>query len=150
MDRTKKTFWTVFAITAIVTILPAFIGLYYKDRMPEQVAIHFDAAGNPNQFMSRSFAIWLVPLIILGVHVICSLIYYFSFQKVKTESMKKMLTGLQWIMPEISCGSSYPVLASALGMEVNVPVFILLLTVAIIVICILASLPVIREQSRQK
>ena len=33
-------------ITAIVTLLPAVVGLLLWERLPEQIATHFDANGN--------------------------------------------------------------------------------------------------------
>lgn len=150
MDEWKKRFWTNCVLTSIITVIPAVFGFVYMNRMPEQVAIHFDAAGNPNNYMNREIAAWITPALCLVVHIICCIVYYFSMDKVKTVEEKKMLINYQWLIPVVSCGASFMVLAYALGKNINVLAFVGILLVAVLAICILAALPVIMKASRRK
>lgn len=148
-NELKKRFWTNFVLTSIITVVPVIFGLLYMNRMPEQVAIHFDAAGNPNNYMSREIAAWLTPVLCLVVHVLCCIVYYVCMGKAKSDEEKKMMINYQWLIPVVSCGASFMVLAYALGKKINVMIFVLILMVAVIAICVLAALPVIMK-SRKK
>ncbi len=150
MDEFKKKFWTNFVLTSVITLVPVIFGLIYMDRMPEQVAIHFDAAGNPNNYMSREIAAWIVPVLCFGVHILCCIVYYISMGKVKTDEEKKMMINYQWLIPVVSCGASFMVLAYALGKQINIIAFVLILVVVVLAICILAALPVIRKASNKE
>ncbi len=150
MDELKKRFWSNFVLTGVITLVPAVFGFVYMDRMPEQIAIHFDAAGNPNQYMSRNFAVWLVPAICLVLHILCCICYYICMGKMKTDVEKKMLINYQWLIPVISCGASFMILANALGKNINMPIFALILVVVVVAICVIAALPVLKQAKRRK
>ena len=146
----KKRFWTTFSMAGVLTIIPVFFGLKYLNRMPEQIAIHFDAAGNPNQYMARSLAVWIVPVICLVMHILCSVCYYLCLGKVKTVEEKKMLVNLQWIIPVVSCGASFMILANALGKSINMVAFAVIIVVVVVALCVVACLPVLMRAYRKK
>ncbi len=149
MDDLKKRFWSNFVLTSIVTVIPVIFGILYKDRMPEQVAIHFDASGNPNNYMSRDIAVWITPVLCLVVHVLCCVLYYVLMGRVQSDEEKKMMIYYQWLIPVVSCGASFMVLAFALGKSINILAFVLILVVAVIAISILAALPVLKKGNRK-
>lgn len=61
-------------------ILMALVGLYYRDQMPERIPIHFDIKGNPDNWMIREQAIWLIPAIALAAYLLFSLVTHYLFK----------------------------------------------------------------------
>ena len=45
-------------LTACITALPMLLGLVLWSRLPETIATHFDAHGNPNGWSSKAFAVF--------------------------------------------------------------------------------------------
>ena len=68
----KKNLKTIIA-TALITISPVVIGLIMWDKLPEKIATHFGANGIPDQYSSKAFAVFGLPLVLLGVHLLCIL-----------------------------------------------------------------------------
>ena len=95
----KKHLKTVIA-TSIVTLSPIIIGLALWDKLPEQIATHFNANNEPDQYSSKAFAVFGLPFIMLFFHFICLL-------ATKADPKRKNLTDknlviVMWITPAIS------------------------------------------------
>lgn len=61
LKKYKKTM----ILTSVVMLLPILVGVLLWDRLPEQVATHFDFEGNPNGWTSREFTVFGIPLFLL-------------------------------------------------------------------------------------
>ena len=68
----KKNLKTIIA-TAIITLSPIVIGLIMWDKLPEKIVTHFGANGTPDQYSSKAFAVFGLPLVLLGIHLLCIL-----------------------------------------------------------------------------
>lgn len=66
-----KTYRKNVIITSIITILPMLAGIYFWKSLPEQMATHFDFNGAANGWSSRGFAVFGLPLFLLGIHLLC-------------------------------------------------------------------------------
>ena len=64
-----KQYKKIIIITTLITLLPIFIGLILWNQLPNQIAIHFDFSGTPDQFVNKFLAITLVPLFMTLVHL---------------------------------------------------------------------------------
>jgi len=51
----------------VLVVLTALVGLAFLDQLPAEVAIHFGAAGQPDDYASRSVALALLPALQLGM-----------------------------------------------------------------------------------
>ena len=60
----------IILITSMITILPILAGLILWNKLPEQVATHFDFNGIPNGYSSRAFAVFGPYLICLFAHLL--------------------------------------------------------------------------------
>ena len=45
-----------------ICLLPILIGVYYYDVLPEQIAVHFNPKGEPDNFVSKTYAIIDIPV----------------------------------------------------------------------------------------
>ena len=112
----KKNIKTL-VITSIITLLPILVGLIIWDKLPEQIATHFNTQGVADGFSSKGFAVFALPVFLLAVHWICTL-GTAADPKQKNHS-DKMLTLVLWICPVISLLVSSCIYTYSMGINVD-------------------------------
>ena len=98
-----------------ICLLPILIGVYYFNVLPEQIAVHFNANGEPNNFVSKTRAIIDVPIFLAVVQVIISLVVDFD------KTPKKGALIIKGIIPLISVLVQGGIVAYALDNNFNIP-----------------------------
>lgn len=109
-------------ITSVIILLPIIAGVILWDKLPEQIATHFNAQGVADGFSSKAFAVFGLPVFLLAIHWVCSL--GTSADPQSKNHSDKMLTLVLWICPVISllCNS----LVYAYAMEIPVDVSLIM------------------------
>jgi uncharacterized membrane protein len=102
-------------ITSLLTLLPIPIGLLLWNQFPETMAIHFGITGQADGYASPSFAVFVLPLILLAGHWICILAT--ALDKSNKNRNQKLQTIVLWIIPLIGNLSCCGIYALALGWE---------------------------------
>ena len=105
-------------LTSLITISPMFVGLIFWNRLPDEIATHFDSANVANGWSSKPVAVFGIPLFLLAMHLLC--IGVTTNDPRRRNISEKMFQFIIWIVPAASlicCLSSY---AIALGIEVNI------------------------------
>ena len=113
----KKNKWMII-LASLVTISPMFVGLILWNRLPDEIATHFDSANAANGWSSKPVAVFGIPLFLLAMHLLC--IGVTMNDPRRKNISEKMFQFIIWIVPAASlicCLSSY---AIALGIEVNI------------------------------
>ena len=116
-------------LSVAICLLPILIGVYYYDALPEQIAVHFNVSGEPDNFVSRTRAIIELPIFFAIVQVIISLVVDFD------KTPKKGALIAKGIIPLISVLVQGGIVAYALDNNFNVPqlaVFIIGIVVIIL------------------
>ena len=98
-----------------ICLLPILIGVYYYDALPEQIAVHFNVNGEPDNFVSKTRAIIDLPIFFAIVQVIISLVVDFD------KTPKKGALIIKGIVPLISVLVQGGIVAYALDNNFNVP-----------------------------
>ena len=98
-----------------ICLLPILIGVYYFNVLPEQIAVHFNAKGEPDNFVSKICAIIGIPIFLAVVQVIISLVVDFD------KTPKKGALIIKGIVPLISVLVQGGLIAYALDNNFNVP-----------------------------
>lgn len=124
LQMIKKNLKTLI-ITSIITLLPILAGLILWDKLPDQIATHFNANGAADGFSSKAFGVFGLPFFLLVLHWICT-IGTNADPKQKNHS-DKMLTIVLWVCPVISLICSSVIYAYAMGISVDVALVMLLL-----------------------
>ena len=128
-----KRYGRLMIATSLVSLLPTIAGLILWNRLPEQVPIHFDFEGNPDNYGSRAFAVFFIPLFLLAMQWLCLLIT--RTDPKRRNVSPKVMTLVLWICPLISVLVGVIMYASALGAQLALgrimPVLFGLLFVAI-------------------
>ncbi len=120
-------------ITAAVTLLPILAGVILWDRLPETMATHFGTNSGADGFSSRAFAVFGLPLILLGVHLLCAFVT--AADPRKKNISPKMYSLVLWIAPVISLIVNAVIYAWNLGYQLRVSYIVqLLVGVGVLVI----------------
>ena len=98
-----------------ICLLPILIGVYYYDVLPEQIAVHFNFNGEPNNFVSKTRAIIEMPVFFTVVQIIISLVVDFD------KTPKKGAFIMKAIIPVISVLIQGALIAYALDNNFNPP-----------------------------
>ena len=108
-------------ITTIVCLIPVIMGIILYDKLPAQIATHWDSQGNVNGVSSKFVGAIGFPAILAALNL---LVPFFMRTDPKYENMNPVLRGLSlWIIPVVSIFASSTTLAAALGYNVRVEVF---------------------------
>lgn len=107
----------ILLITSCVILLPILAGLILWNRLPDTIATHWNIAGIADGWSSKSFAVFVLPLILLAVHWLCG---FFTFSDPKKKNIgKKPLTLMFWICPIVSLFTNGMIYAGALGVNMR-------------------------------
>lgn len=102
-------------LSVAICLLPILIGVYYYGVLPEQIAVHFNVSGEPDNFVSKTRAIIDLPIFFAIVQVIISLVVDFD------KTPKKGALIAKGIIPLISVLVQGGIVAYALDNNFNVP-----------------------------
>lgn len=118
MRKIKNNFVAFFA--AIITIvIPMFVGIILWNKLPEQIALHFDFQGNPDDYYPKAFAVFGVYLILLAVQLFVSIAT--ASENEKGEGIPDKVYGIfLWICPVVSIFTALLVYSHALGHQMDI------------------------------
>lgn len=109
--------WKSLIITCLVCLVPILFGLVLWDKLPESIAIHFNFYNEPDNFASKSFAVILLPVIMVLTQILCCLINDFNAKmhgdRIKFERATK------WIIPVMTIILQSAILIYALGINLD-------------------------------
>ena len=113
----KKNKWGML-ISSLVILLPVAVGLLLWDQLPEQVPIHWNAAGEVDGWSNKAMAVFGMPGFLVAIHWLCVLVTGLDPKnKDKNDKAKSLVL---WLCPVISLLVNGMVYATALGREINV------------------------------
>lgn len=111
--------------TSVIILAPIVAGLILWDKLPEQMATHFDANGVADDWSPKEFAVFGLPLLLLVVHWFC--MAFTSVDPKKENFSDKIITLMMWLCPVISIVGNGATYLYALDNTVNtVPMALLL------------------------
>lgn len=120
-------------ITSLITILPMLIGLLLWDKLPNEIATHFDINGTPDGWSSKTFTVFGLPSFLLICHLFSTAATLADprRQQIGEKIFKLML----WICPLITVFLSVTVYGHALGLKQNTtPLGMILIGIIFIVV----------------
>lgn len=121
-----KTFKTSFIASIIVILIPLFAGLCLWDRLPDRMAMHFNASGSPDAYYSKAFSVFGMTGLMLAIHLICVLTTSSESIKKNAEVPDKVFAVLMWIIPVLSVCLHTLTYAFNLGIKVNIGFWVML------------------------
>ena len=93
----KNIKWKSLIITIVVCLLTIIPGLILWNDLPERMAIHFNIHNEADNFSSRAFAVFGLPLMMAALQIICCVIN--DVNAFKHGRRKKFELVTKWIIP---------------------------------------------------
>ena len=75
-------------LTSIVILFPILLGVTIWSQLPNQIPIHFNLAGQANNFQSKLLVVFGLPLFLLLVHLF---VIFVSARDPKNQTMNKKM-----------------------------------------------------------
>ena len=63
--------WKIFMLTALVCLLPILLGVALWEKLPQNIAIHFNFNNQPDNFAPKGFAVFGLPALMVLLQIIC-------------------------------------------------------------------------------
>ena len=63
--------WKSLILTCIVCLLPILPGIALWDKLPDTMAIHFNINNEPDNFASKAFVVFGLPLLMVLLQLFC-------------------------------------------------------------------------------
>ena len=108
----------ILIVTCAVCLLPVLLGLALWERLPEQIAIHFDINNNPDNFGSKAFVVFGLPVLMVILQIVCCIINDVNAQK--HGERKKFEMANKWIIPVMSIILQTVTFMYSLGYELDI------------------------------
>lgn len=89
--------WKIFALTSGVCLLPILLGVALWSKLPDSIAIHFDMNNNPDNFASKGFVVFMLPLLMVLLQAFCCFIN--DINASKHGERVKFERATKWIIP---------------------------------------------------
>ncbi len=119
-------------ITTFVCLLPVILSAFLYDRLPSQIPIHFNFAGQADNYASKAFGAFILPLLLALVNFLLQFVLNNDPKRDQGQPLRDMS---KWILPLLSLLLTPITLFKALGYDIRiekvVPVFVALLFLVI-------------------
>lgn len=109
-------------LTTILCLLPMILSAVVYDKLPNQVAIHFDSAGNPNNYAPKIVAAFGLPLFMAVINVIVHVTMDNDPKKANVSLAMKQIT--KWSVPVLSVIIIPCTLFYAMGADIKISVIV--------------------------
>lgn len=111
-------------LSSALVLLPLVAGLLLWNRLPAQLPMHWNAAGEIDSWGSRLTVVCLLPLFLLLIHWVC-VVACFIDPKNRGQNRKALGLAL-WICPAVSLLAGFMSFSSALGMGLRMEKLVLI------------------------
>lgn len=110
--------WKILTATSLVCLLPILFGLALWDNLPDTMAIHFDVYGNPDNFASKGFVVFGLPVMMVLLQFFCCVINDVNAWKFGDRTKLELVT--KWIIPIMSVVLQIITLGYGMGWNIDV------------------------------
>jgi hypothetical protein len=110
--------WKDFLVTGLVCLLPILLGLSLWEKLPDVMAIHFNVYGEADNYASKAFVVFGLPVIMVLVQwfncFVNDINSYKHGAKIKLETVTK------WIIPILTVVLQIITLCYSLGWNIDI------------------------------
>ena len=92
--------WKAFIITSVVCLLPILLGISLWTKLPDTMAIHFNIYGEPDNFASKGFVVFGLPVLMVILQLFCCFINDINANKHGERKKFELVT--KWIIPVLT------------------------------------------------
>ena len=124
--------WKTLIITCVVCLLPILLGLALWDKLPDTMAIHFDINNHPDNFASKGFVVFGLPLLMLLLQCFCCFIN--DINVYKHGECKKLERATKWIIPVMTMVLQIVTLGYGLGWNFDIRKMVMLIVGVVFIV----------------
>ena len=110
--------WKIFIITSAVCLLPILLGISLWDRLPNTMAIHFNIYGEADNFASKGFVVFGLPILMVVLQAFCCFVNDINAYQHGGRKKFEMVT--KWIIPCMTVFLQIITLGYGLGWNLDV------------------------------
>lgn len=110
--------WRILIITCLVCLLPILLGIALWDKLPDTMAIHFNFNNVPDNFASKSFAVFGLPILMAFLQMFCCFVNDINAHK--HGERKKFERATKWIIPIMTIILQIITLGYGLGWNIDI------------------------------
>lgn len=110
--------WKTLIITSLVCLTPILLGVALWDKLPDTMAIHFDINNNPDNFASKGFVVFGIPVLMVLLQMFCCFINDINAYKHGDRKKFEMVT--KWIIPVMTVVLQVVTLGYGLGWNLDI------------------------------
>ncbi|MGI6651921.1 MAG: SdpI family protein [Limnochordia bacterium] len=129
--KTRDNRAALLLLTSVVCLLPLIMSIVVYDELPDQVAIHWDGSGEPDNFVPKAAAAFGLPFLFLAINLFTKLSLFNDPKRANTSQVMQITA--TWLPPLLSVVLIPLTLLIALGhpipIAMAVPVLVGLLLV---------------------
>lgn len=114
----NKINWNFLIFTCMICLMPICLGLYFYEELPETMAVHFNFENQADNFASKNFALFGIPIIMVLLQTFCCIIS--DINENKKGNPPKIIKIVKWIIPIITAVVYVLTILVGLGKEVNI------------------------------
>lgn len=122
----------ILIITCIVCLLPILLGLALWDKLPDTMAIHFDINNYPDNFATKGFVVFGLPLLMVLLQCFCCFIN--DINAYKHGERKKLERATKWIIPVMTMVLQIVTLGYGLGWNFDIRKIVMLIVGVIFIV----------------
>lgn len=93
----KKNNKITLILTVVVCLLPMILGAVLYNKLPEQMPVHFNIKNEPDNYASKGFTLFGIPLIMATIQAIC--IIFTSIKTNKLNEKPRIIKIMEWFIP---------------------------------------------------
>ncbi len=79
-------------LSSTLCLLPLFVSAMVYQKLPEQMAVHWNMAGEANRFVPKAIGAWAVPVLLLGLHLAVVIRAEHGFKEGQAARMTKLFS----------------------------------------------------------
>lgn len=113
MNRKKMIF-----LTSLLILIPMIVGLLLWNQLPDEIPVHFDSAGKPDNYESKAFAVFFIPLFLWAVHLFTGFITLADPKKQNIND--KIFLLVLYIVPAAAVFGTLVMYTGALGLPISI------------------------------
>lgn len=108
----------ILLLTSLVCLLPLIMSVAVYSELPDQIAIHWDSSGNPDNFAPKAVAAFGLPFLFLAINVFSKFRLFNDPRRANTSQAMQLLAN--WLPPFLAVVLIPITLLIALGSNIQI------------------------------
>lgn len=128
-----KTKNNVIIWSSLICLLPIILSVLLYGELPEQIAIHWNAAGTPDNFVAKPYAAFGLPVFFLVVNLFSAFVLFHDPKRANTSKVMQLFA--LWTPPVLSLVAVPVTLFIAMGADIPIPLLASVLVGVVLCVC---------------